>query len=172
MPHKGQQAAPQAPRYWSILLIMGVRKPTVASPRCHQKPPGAYKPNSRRQQHYTGACPSVDLLVIIIESFYVCCVMAECHEVLWLYDNAMSIPANSARHVAGRRVAARVRRAPCPRLVVRACADTRARTNKGAGGSEGARARVDRAAQVAISGGRAHSGATGSGSSTGVTKLW
>ena len=33
---------------------MGVRKPTVASPkchRCHQKPPGAYKPNSR-QQHY------------------------------------------------------------------------------------------------------------------------
>ena len=49
-------------------------------------------------------------------------------------------------------------RAPCPRLVVRACADTRARTNKGAGGSEGARARVDRAAQVAISGGRAHSG--------------
>ena len=56
---------------------------------------------SRRQQHYTGACPSVDLLVIIIESFYVCYVMAECHEVLWLYDDAMSIPANSARHVAG-----------------------------------------------------------------------
>ena len=48
-------------------------------------------------------------------------------------------------------------RAPCLRLVVRACADTQARTNKGAGGSEGARARVDRAAQVAISGGRAHS---------------
>ena len=34
-------------------------------------------------------------------------------------------------------------RAPCPRLVVRACADTRARTDKGAGGSEGARARGD-----------------------------
>ena len=35
VPHKGQQAAPQAPHYWPILLIMGVRKPTVASPRCH-----------------------------------------------------------------------------------------------------------------------------------------
>ena len=49
-------------------------------------------------------------------------------------------------------------RAPCTHLVVRACADTRARTHKGAGGSEGARARVDRAAQVRISGGRAHRG--------------
>ena len=55
-------------------------------------------------------------------------------------------------------------RAPCcPRLVVRACADTRARTNKGAGGSEGARARVDMAAQVAISGDRANSGVAGAG---------
>ena len=38
-----------------MLLIMGVRKPTVASPECHrfhQKPPGAYKPHSR-QQHYS-----------------------------------------------------------------------------------------------------------------------
>ena len=55
-------------------------------------------------------------------------------------------------------------RAPCPRLVVRACADTRARTDKGAGGSEGARARVDRAAQVAISGDRPDSGVASSGS--------
>ena len=48
---------------------------------------------------------------------------------------------------------------------MRACADTRARTNKGAGGSEGARARVDMAAQVAISGDSADSGvAGGSGS--------
>ena len=43
----------------------------------------------------------------------------------------------------------------------RACADTRARTNKGAGGSEGARARMDMAAQVAISGDRADSGVAG-----------
>ena len=57
-PGLGKYSAPQGPTgcapgalYWSILLIMGVRKPTVASPRCHQKPPGAYKPNSR-QQHY------------------------------------------------------------------------------------------------------------------------
>ena len=46
---------PRRSTNWPILLIMGVRKPTVASPskchRCHQKPPGAYKPNSR-QQHY------------------------------------------------------------------------------------------------------------------------
>ena len=60
-------------------------------------------------------------------------------------------------------------RAPCPRLVVRACADTRARTDKGAGGSEGARARVDRAAQVAISGDRADSGVAEERSQTGVT---
>ena len=58
---------------------------------------------------------------------------------------------------------------PCTRLVVRACADTRARTNKGAGGSEGARARVDMAAQVAISGDRADSGVAGERESTGVT---
>ena len=61
-------------------------------------------------------------------------------------------------------------RAPCPRLVVRACADTRrARTDKGAGGSEGARARVDMAAQVAISGDRADSGVAEERSQTGVT---
>ena len=72
---------------------------------------------------------------------------------LWLlYDEVMSISANSC---ASCRRVARVRRA---RVVVRACANTRARTNKGAGGSEGARARVDRTAQVAISGGRTHSG--------------
>ena len=59
---------------------------------------------------------------------------------------------------------------PCTRLVVRACADTRARTNKGAGGSEGARARVDMAAQVAISGDRADSGVAGEREEpTGVT---
>ena len=55
------------------------------------------------------------------------------------------------------------------RLVVRACADTRARKNKGAGGPEGARARVDMAAQVAISGGRADSGVAGEREPTGVT---
>ena len=55
-------------------------------------------------------------------------------------------------------------REPCTHLVVRACADTPARTHKGAGGSEGARARVDRAAQVRMSGGRAHRGAAESGS--------
>ena len=59
--------------------------------------------------------------------------------------------------------------APCTRLVVRACADTRARTDKGAGGSEGARARVDMAAQVAISGDRADSGVAEERSQTGVT---
>ena len=55
-------------------------------------------------------------------------------------------------------------RAPRTHLVVRACADTRVRTHKGAGGSEGARARVDMAAQVAISGDRAHFGVASSGS--------
>ena len=62
----------------------------------------------------------------------------------------------------------RVRRART-RLVVRACADTRARTDKGAGGSEGARARVDMAAQAAISGDRADSGVAASRELTGVT---
>ena len=52
-PHKGQQAAPQALLYWPILLVMGVRKPTVASPMCHQKPPGAYKPCIQTQQQAT-----------------------------------------------------------------------------------------------------------------------
>ena len=49
----------------------------------------------------------------------------------------------------------------CTRLAVRACANTRARTNKGAGGSEGTRARVDMAAPVAISGDRSDSGVAG-----------
>ena len=57
-------------------------------------------------------------------------------------------------------------RAPCTYLVVRACADTRAHRHAGAGGSEGARARVDRAAQVRMSGGRAHRGPAESGSQT------
>ena len=42
-------------------------------------------------------------------------------------------------------------------------------TDKGAGGSEGARARVDMAAQVAISGDRADSGVAEERSQTGVT---
>ena len=63
-------------------------------------------------------------------------------------------------------------RAPCPRLVVRACADTRARTNKGAGGSEGTRARVDMAAPVAISGDRSDSGVAGERETTGVTMCY
>ena len=54
---------------------------------------------------------------------------------------------NSSRHVAGW-LSCTVRA-----LVVRACADTRARTYNDAGGSEGARARMDRAAQTRISGG-------------------
>jgi len=91
--------------------------------------------------------------IILIESPYICYMMAECHEVLWLYNEVMIIPANSARHVAGWLSGSR---APCTHLAVWACADTRARTHKGAGGSEGARAQVDRAAQVRISGGRAH----------------
>ena len=33
--------------------------------------------------------------VIIIESFYICYMMTECHEVLLLYDEVMSISANS-----------------------------------------------------------------------------
>ena len=93
--------------------------------------------------------------IILIESPYICYMMAECHEVLLFYDEVISISAISC---ASCRRVARVRRARAWAVVVRACADTRARTNKGAGGSEGARARVDRAAQVAIGGGRAHSG--------------
>ena len=41
-------------------------------------------------------------------------------------------------------------------LVVRACADTRARAHKDAGGSDGARTRVDRPAQVRMTDGCAH----------------
>ena len=57
----------------------------------------------------------------------------------------------------------------CTRLAVRACANTRARTNKDAGGSEGTRARVDMAAPVAISRDRSDSGVAGAsgGESTG-----
>ena len=58
---------------------------------------------------------------------------------------------------------------PCTRLVVRARANTRARTDKGAGGSEGTRARVDMAAPVAFSGGRVDSGVAASRELTGVT---
>ena len=57
----------------------------------------------------------------------------------------------------------------CTRLAARARANTRARTNKGAGGSEGTRARVDMAAPVAISGDRSDSGVAGERETTGVT---
>ena len=60
----------------------------------------------------------------------------------------------------------------CTRLAVRACANTRARTNKGAGGSEGTRARVDMAAPVAISGDRSDSDVAERAESTGVTMCW
>ena len=45
--------------------------------------------------------------VIIIESFYICYMTTECHEALLLYDEVMSIPANSC---ASCRRVARVRR--------------------------------------------------------------
>ena len=83
-----------------------------------------------------------------------------------MIHEAMSIPANSARHVAGWLACAVT--APGSAGVRRlAGAHKQGRGRR----SEGARARVDRAAQVAISGGRARSGPAGSGRSTGVSKL-
>ena len=55
---------------------------------------------------------------------------------------------------------------------VRRHAGVHKQANKGAGGPEGARARVDMAAQVAISGDRADSGVAGERESTGVTIIF
>ena len=70
---------------------------------------------------------------------------------------------NSTRHVVG--WLSRAVHAPGGAGVRRHAA----RTNKGAGGSEGTRARVDMAAPVAISGDRSDSGVAGERETTGVT---
>ena len=92
--------------------------------------------------------------------------LTECHEVLLSYDDHERF--GKSEYVVHASISSTSR----TRLAVRACANTRARTNKGAGGSEGTRARVDMAAPVAISGDRSDSGVAGERETTGVTMCW
>ena len=71
LPHKAQQAAPQALYYWLILLTLGVGNYVGASYRHHTRPscttPCGHSPG-RRQQHYALSANSRPLGWVVVRN--------------------------------------------------------------------------------------------------------
>ena len=73
---------------------------------------------------------------MIVELFYICYMMTERHELLWLYDEVMSVPEVNEFHALCRRVALarRARTWWCGRAQTRGRAHTRTRADRRARG--------------------------------------